>query len=350
MEQAILETNSDLHLQDGLWQPRESEPGWPLTASAGNEADTASPSTMTIADFVENRFVPEHIAMKGMSGRAHYQAILKHVLTPEEVERVFQVDAGKARTKLRAVPDWPYLDKVRLCDARPDDVQRLVSAAMARGYSTQTVKHIRNLVSAIFAHARKSHCFNRDNPASLVPLPEMSRREAHALTLSQAKQVLDVMQYPEKEITLTTILTSMNVAEICGLQWKCVNLTGEWTEVDGEAIPPGTIAVRKQWYRGELGDLELRSRNRNLLIPDLLRPILLGLSRRPQYTGPNDFVLVSEVGTPIHASNLRARRLKPIGKQLQMPWLSWQVFRRTHTTLAHQLGMQLLGDRVTADC
>src|ERR1700680_2852029 len=48
----------------------------------------------------------------------------------------------------------------------------------------------------------------------------------------------------------------MNVAEICGLQWKRVNLTEAWSNTDGESIPPRTIAVRKQWYRGELGGLK----------------------------------------------------------------------------------------------
>jgi hypothetical protein len=57
-------------------------------------------------------------------------------------------------------------------------------------------------------------------------------------------------------------------------------------------------------------------------------------------------VLVSQAGTPINEHNITVRRLKPIGKDLQMPWLSWHVFRRTHTTLAHELGMQSL-ERMT---
>ena len=31
---------------------------------------------------------------------------------------------------------------------------------------------------------------------------------------------------------------------------------------------------------------------------------------------------------------------------LGMPWLSWHCFRRTHTTLSHELGMTLM-DRMT---
>ena len=116
------------------------------------------------------------------------------MLTPEEVDRVFGVDPEKSITRLRAVPNWPYVGSVRLRDARPDDVQRLVSAAVERGYSTQTVKHIRNVVSAIFAHAKKKQMFTGDNPASLVNLPVMTRKEPHALTLAQRTRCLAVMQ------------------------------------------------------------------------------------------------------------------------------------------------------------
>ena len=295
---------------------------------------------MTIADFVEYMFVPEHVAMKKLSGRTHYQAILKHVLTPEEVDRMFQVDAETSKTKLSAVPNWPYLSNVRLRDARPEDVQRLISAALAHGYSTQTVTHIRNVISAIFAHAQKKQWFTGENPASLVTLPGMTRKEAHSLTLAQAKEVLQVMHYPEKEMTLIAILTSMNMAEICGLQWKRVNLTEAWFNTDGEPIPPRTIAVRQQWYGGEFGSVNKKSRNRNLPIPETLIPVLLGLSQREKFTGPDDFVLVSPAGAPINEKNIAVCRLKPIGRDLQMPWLSWHVFRRTHTTLAYEFGMR----------
>jgi integrase len=301
----------------------------------------APPSAMTIADFVANVFVPEHVAVKKLSGRTHYRAILKHVLTPEQVDRVFRVAVKKSKRKLEVVSDWPYVGHLRLCDVRPDDVQRLISAAVARGYSTQTVRHIRNVVNALFVYATKKRWFSGDNPARLVTLPGMTRKEAHELTLVQARKVLAVMQYPEKEMALIAILTTMNVSEICGLQWKHVNLTETWSNTDGEPIAPGTIAVRMQWNHGRLGSVNGKSRNRNLRIPEALLPILLGLSHRAKFTGAEDFVLVSRNGRPINAQNIAARRLKPIGKTLQIPWLCWQVFRRTHMTLPDQVGMQL---------
>ena len=62
------------------------------------------------------------------------------------------------------------------------------------------------------------------------------------------------------------ILTGMNVAEICGLQWKHVNLSPSEQYADGEVIPSRTIAVRKQWYRGELNSVKI-GRTRNVSDP-----------------------------------------------------------------------------------
>jgi integrase len=307
----------------------------------------ASPNGgMTIADFVEKSFVPEHVSIKGLAGRTHYRAILKHVLTPEEVQRVFGLETEKTRTRLKAIPDWPYLSHLELAHTRPDHVENLMLAAQARGYSIQTVTHIRNVVSAIFSHARKGDYFHGLNPASQVAVPGMSRKEAHMLSVPQLKAVLELMRYPEREMTLLAVVTGMNVAEICGLQWKHVNLSDAQVDGTGEWIPPRTIAVRKQWYRGELNSVKI-GRTRNVGIPDLALPVLSALSQRQRYTRPEDFVLVSEAGTPVNETNIASRRLKSVGQELGMPWLSWHVFRRTRKDYLERYGARFV-DRVAA--
>ncbi len=303
------------------------------------EAEVAG---MTVSAFVENAFVPEHVVNKGAAGRTHYQAMLKHVIGPERVERVFGVAGNSSRARLKAIPDWPYLGGMRLGDVHQAHIQSLVSAASARGYSPQTVTHIVRVVFNIFEHARKKRWFTADNPANGVTLPMMARKEAHVLTLGQATELFRLMQYPEREIALFLILTNMNVAEICGLQWKCVNLTEAGCSHDGEPIPPRTIAVKKQLDGGAVRNLEKQSRYRNLPIPTPLLPMLLRLSRRSAFVGPEDYVLVARVGAPVNAKNLVPRRLKPIGSALQMPWLSWHVFQRTHKTLPYDLGLAVM--------
>jgi len=300
---------------------------------------------------VKEKFVPEHVAFKGRAGRMHYEAMLKHIITPDEVERAFNAIGGRARSVAPADSNWPYLNDLPLHEIHPSDVQQIISAAMNRNYSMQTITHIRNVISAIFTHARKTNSYSGDNPAKPVRLPEWTRRSTPALTLDQVRNVFELMQYPEREMTLITILTRMNVSEICGLKWKCVNLTGAWSGSDDDAIAPIGIGIRSQCFRGEC-DAVRTCRNRSLAIPDLLLPILLRLRARPDYTGPEDYVLVSRHGTPINSMNITARRLKPIARKLNMPWLTWSLLRKAHGTLEAEYGAEfeyLLAKMVRSD-
>ncbi len=296
-------------------------------------------SDMTVSEFVERKFLPEHIATKRTPGRRHYQAILKHIIAPDSVDRMFRIDAERSKTKLRANPTWPYVDHMRLQDLQQEHIQRLISAALEAGYSTQTAKHIRSVLSAIVAHAIREGHFKGGNPAILVSLPGMRRKTSHALTFEQTVRALQSMRYPEFEMTLIAILTGMNIAEICGLQWKYINATDQHVSREGEIIFPRTIAVRKQWYRGELSTVP-EARKKNIPIPDLLRRCFqrLGASRSGEW---NEFVLASRSGKPINQINVAARRLKIIGEQLEIPWISWQVFRRTRISLINEFGAQL---------
>jgi integrase len=304
--------------------------------SPGSEAQR---SQLTVAEFVETRFVPEFVTAKNLAGRAHYYSILKHVLTPEEVNRIIQVDCSSSAAKLTGHPDWPYLSNLRLRSVRPEHVQRLISAASEKGYSPQTVKHIRSVISAIFSYAKQELVFMGANPADPVEVPAAASKSIPALTLSQTEQVLRAMRYPEKEMTMIALLTDMNASEICGLQGKCVNLTGAWSNSHIESITPISIAVIRQLSRGELSNVK-ESRRRNIQIPEVLLSMLLLLRGRSRFTGPEDFVLTSRSGTAINVTNITARRLNLIGRKLEMPGLSWQVFRRAHVAMREAFGSQ----------
>lgn len=298
-------------------------------------------SPMTVAFFVENIFIPDYVAGKTLASRTHYHALLKHIIAPEDVDRMFRASVDQSRAKLKTLANWPYLGNIKLRDVKPEDIRLLVSAAMARGYAPQTVTHILTVVGTIFGYAAKKQFVSGDNPASGVTPPVIIRRDALTLTLAQAEEVLRAMRYPEKEMTLFAMLTSMKAAEICGLQWKHLNMTEAWIQTDGEPIPPNSIAVRKRWYLGELRSAAIKSSNINLPIPAALRPVLSNLSQRPRFTGPDDFVFTSRAGKPINTRNIGVH-LRQIGEELQMPWLAWRVLRRTHKTLAQELGAQFL--------
>jgi integrase len=301
--------------------------------------ETSVDSLMTMAKYIESRFVPEYIAAKTSTGRMHFQSILKFILTPRAIRRAFGIDSQTLKHIVAPLPNWPYMDSMALCDVTAGFVAKVISEALARGYSVQTATHIRNVIRTMFAHATKTHLFFGENPTASVTLPGMVRKPTHRLTLDQLQGILQVAEYPEREIALMATLTRMSVAEICGLQWKYVNASDLRRSIDGNWLEARTIAIRMQSCRGEFGPV-IAKRRRDIRLPDLLIPVLSGLRARTRFSGSNEFVFASRSGSPVSQDNLAMRKLKVIGEALGMPWLSWHAFRRTHEHLYAELGRQ----------
>jgi site-specific recombinase XerD len=196
------------------------------------------------------------------------------------MDRLFREYSKKSKGRVKdlaGIPNWPYMDSLCLHDVTTENVQQLISTVLERGYSIQTATHIRNVIRTVFLHAKQTRSFDGENPAESVKLPDMARKEAHALTLDQLKCVIQSMQHPEREIALIAILTKMSIAEICGLQWKYVNLSGAKRVVDRDWLAPRTIAIRNQSCRGEFA-LVTPSRRRSIPLPELLLSVLSDLT------------------------------------------------------------------------
>lgn len=300
----------------------------------------AKGAQMTLAEFIERRFLPEFLTQKTFAWRAHYHSILKHMLSPEDYKRIFRTEEGSRSAILNRDSNWPYLGRLCLRDVRPLHVHQLLQAASEKGYSPHTVRRVRNFVSTVFSYARQELVFTGVNPASAVNLPSIDRGSTRIVTLEQLDQVLRAMRYPERQLTIIGLLTDLNVSEICGLQWKHVNLIGSWSDSDGELIPPLAISVKKRWYRGESADVK-EARRRSIRIPEMLLPMLLLLRARTTFRGPEDFVLTSRTGTAVNVSNITARRLGAISKKLGIPRLTLQALHRAHGLIERGLGAQL---------
>ena len=307
-------------------------------ASHPEEPDSYSdqlvhPSRITVGRFIEEKFGPEHIERKRSAGRSFYQAILKHIIQPEEVDRIFQRNTADPRKTLRSLPGWPYINNVRLCDVRDHHVNLIAEAASQNGYSVETVRHIRSVIGAIFSHAIRENFFAGDNPIAQIKPPRRPRRSESSLGPDQAATALQMMRYPEKPFILLGAMTGLLPSEIIGLQWRHVNVTADPTFIDNVRIPPMSISVRKRWYRGELDNVR-KNACRDVLIPQALAPLILELRSQTRYNRPDDFVLVSQRGTPISHDNLMTQRLRPIARQLALPPISARSFLDVPAVLA----------------
>ncbi len=172
-------------------------------------------------------------------------------------------------------------------------------------------------------------------------MPEMQRKETHALSFSLGNELLLRLPSPVREMALLSMTTSLNVAEMLGLSWKRVNLTEEIVVVGGEVLQPNSLVVRESCYRGRFGTVKAKSRRRTVPLSTMAVNALVSLRGRSKFNGPDDLIFASTKGTPLNENNLLRRVIKPIAVELGIPWLSWHVFRHTHATLGEQIGMAL---------
>ncbi len=352
MARRRLQQRGNLHSQGGFWKLRWREDqiaedgqikrGWSTTVTIGPapgnknmkamtekearreawdkflsrlDQNVSTPqAVVTFADFVERKFRPEHIQLRlRRSTQKFVENILKnHIL--------------------------PALGSLKLREIRRDAIQQIVSRAIGAGKSVQTARHIKNIVSAVFRHAAECEWITTANPAALVRLPELQRTIQPALSFQQVSNLLAVIESPARELTLFAVLTGLNIAEILGVCWQHVNLTGVAVFQGGEMLPAWSIAVRQQWYRGAYSGTKAKNRVRNLPIPEALRPALIQMARREKWIGPTDPVFVARTGKPADEHNIMRRHIKPAAEKIGMR-VSWHVFRRTFATLADQVAM-----------
>ena len=155
-----------------------------------------------MSEFIKGRFEPDVVWALKHAGKKHYEYILgKHVI--------------------------PAIGDLRLRDVSSDQVQALLKMKIVAGYSVQTAVHIRNAISSVFRHAKLKKAYYGDNPACGVRLPEMQRRETHALSFQKGRELLILLPTVVRTMALLSMTTSVNVAEMLALRWKRLNLTDE---------------------------------------------------------------------------------------------------------------------------
>lgn len=315
-----------------LTERKAQRKAWDDVLSKVNQTEITPASLMKVKDFVERRFNPEHVLALKRGGREHYDTQLKHLVA--ELGEMSLRDVKREHVQRMCLG---LLQKTYTVGK--DDEKRKKKARQVP-YSVQAALHLKNATSAVFEHAKAAEMYTGENPARYVRLPEMRRKQKHSLTHDQMNVLLEALPAPAAEMAHVAVLTSLNVAEICGLQWKDINLSNDWVVVDGEPIDPMTILVVRQWSTrkggGAYHTLKAGSRRRKEPIDAELADVLRAVASRSKFTGLEDPVFSSSTGRPVDAHNIFNRMFKPIGAKLGMPWLGWHVFRHTYTSWVRQ--------------
>ena len=184
--------------------------------AALDNGDYFQPSKMTLSRWVE-------IWLQEYTGDKKYLTV-KHY---------------KAQCKTHIVPS---LGAVKLSELAPPQIQAFYNGLQRDGLAAKSVRNIHGILTKCLSTAVQVG-YLRSNPASMVTLPKVEKKEIHPLTDEQVKDFLRVSVGDEYEILLKVILfTGLRESEAIGLTWDCIDFKA------------GTVKVCKQLQKRPLSD------------------------------------------------------------------------------------------------
>jgi len=277
--------------------------------TGGTTEPRADESIVTLGWFTRNRFFPlrEGSTWKDSTAETHKSAIERDILRPLGGFSLRQIDKVMLQTHLND---------------------------LAKRMSEGRVKHARFYLKAIFEEAIDQD-FLAKNPARKLALPKQLRAvDKTTLTWDQLRSVLASVSLRDRVLLTLDMTETFRPSELFALRWE------------GFDINARTLKVVQTAYRGKLRDFGKTQKSlRTVHLPEGLANELWLWKQECPDSSPDAFIFPNarkrngaKKNGFIRTDNYRARVLKKLAEDLELPKLNFQVLRRTMATLAQRKG------------
>jgi integrase len=211
----------------------------------------------------------------------------------------------------------------KLNEITRDDLQTFLEEKASSGLSFSVVDHLRWDLSQIFNLARSEGAIHR-NPAEFLVTPKNAAKpERSVMSREDVKKCLAVLSLRERLIFKLATFGGMRPGEILGLKWK--HLSDE------------SAKIEQRVYRGEIDTPKTRTSRRAIALSGGVREDIAAWRTFALDDGPEAWVFPSERNTPLSRDNVWRRFMQPKFAEAGLGWATFQVMRRTHSTLMSEL-------------
>jgi integrase len=213
---------------------------------------------------------------------------------------------------------------VTLKSFKASALQDFLDGKSAAGLSFSTVDHLRWDLKQIFGMAVVEGYLQK-NPAALLFTPNKTKRPAqHVMTWQEVRLLFSVLETRGLAVCMLATIAGMRPGEIFALKWRHV------TE--------DHIDVEQRLYRGQIDSPKTPKSKRSVALSEGLQSLIAMWSLLSGSPGPEAWVFPSEtLKTPLAKDNCWRRWIAPKLKAVGLEWVNFQVMRRTHTSLMHEL-------------
>ena len=250
-------------------------------------------------------------------------------------------NAAKGRVRERTFDDYsdllkryvrPALGKTRLCDLRPLDIQNLYTDMQERGLSARTVRYAHAVLNSALKQAVKWLMLSQ-NPAALVELPKLTRREMAALSVDEAARFLAAASEDRFALMFALALsTGMRPEEFLGLQWKDIDLE------KGIATVQRALVWRDKKQGWSFTEPKTAKSRRNIPLPaSIVRALASHKARQGEQRlkagtkyENHDLAFATRNGAPLMRRNILRSHFRPILEKAGLP-ASIRLYDLRHT-------------------
>ena len=282
--------------------------------------------TMMLTGFVESEYLPWLKSQRRPSVYSAYSLIWKNHIA-RRVEGVYIRDFST-----------------------PDANRLLLAIAVANHLASNTLKHIKMMLSAAFTHAKRMGFFpkGQENPMKDAELPKGEREaETAAYLLPEVHQMLTMLPEPARTIVATAAFTGAREGELRGFNVEDYN--------------GHSLYVSRSLWRSHVNQPKGKSAGEIPVIGPLAKMLdahirRLGRSEGPLFVGPKgarlrtDALVYRVIRPHIECCRTCGKRgiehadadHKFVRDESKLHWQGWHGFRRGLGTNLHDLGVDTL--------
>jgi integrase len=245
-----------------------------------NQQNRQPQMVVTVADFVDNVYLPHVTAHKRPSTQKCYRDIWEdHCKVRAGDKLIRQVRTSDCQRWIEAI-------------ARED----VTKSKLPLGH--QSLKHIKSVLSAIFSHAKRQGFFDGVNPVRDTAIPPAPKGgDTYAYNLEEINTILAVLPEPAATVFAVASFMGLRRGEIRGLLWE--NYT------DGE------IHITQSIWNGHVTEPKTKRSAAPVPVIKQLRE-RLELHRLSQGNPAIGPIFRNVLGTSLDLNNLLGRTILPV--------------------------------------
>jgi integrase len=211
-----------------------------------------------------------------------------------------------------------------------DELQSLLDSKSSLSFSS--VDHLRWDLRQVFELAVAESVIPR-NPAAMLFTPrDCSRPQHRAMTVDEVKLALTVLDLRERLIFKLGVFAGLRPGEIFALRRT--------------RITANTADIQERIYRGKLDTPKTHKSIRTVALSGMVGEDLEEW-KATSPSGSEGWLFPSEnLDSPLSKDNVLYRHMRPRLETVGLGWVDYQVMRRTHSSLMHELGVD---PKVVAD-